>query len=111
MEKLDVSMGINEIQKQYDKDIEEFQKNNTNNLWDECSCIEEMNSVVYSWLIDKYYNAYNIPKRVLKYFLEELYPQDLYIDSWETIEKEFDETLIIFTKALNIYKEEIDANR
>lgn len=110
MEKLDISMGINEIQKQYDKDIEEFQKNNTNNLWSECSYIEEMNSVVYSWLIDKYYNAYNLPKKVLKYFLE-LYPQDLYIDSWETIEEEFDKTLIIFIKALNIYKEEMDVNR
>lgn len=112
MEKLDVSMGINEIQKQYDKDIEEFQKRNTDNLRSEPSFIEEMNSVVYNWLFDKYYNAYNnIPKRVLKYFLEELYPQDLYIDSWESIEEDLNETLIIFTKALNIYKEEMDANR
>ena len=49
--------------------------------------------------------------RVLKYFLEELYPQDLYIDSWESIEEDLNETLIIFTKALNIYKEDMDANR
>lgn len=111
MEKLNISMGINEIQKHYDKDIEEFQKNNISNLRNEYSHIEEINNVVNSWLIDKYFNAYNIPKKVLEYFLKELYPQDLYIDSWETIEKEFDKTLIIFTKALNIYKEEMDANR